>query len=1610
MTSSTSHMRSPVSPASCSTEASPPRGVTFDDLVALAQDEERAGHREAARGAYEQALYCARTADDAAKLSNVVRWIARTHQVDGNAEAARDCLEAALAIAEAWNDGASAGHAINLQAIVSWQRGELDDAERLYLLARSRAIHAGDAKLAAMTAQNLGVLANIRGNFELAERQYTTSLSEYRSLGLTTDVCVALNNLGLLYIAQQRWDDAERVLLEGVQICELSGDPMTRTQLDINLAELWVRRGEYVRAQSAVRKALDAATQTGDASAIGKATKLLGVIARETGSFEDADRHFQRADEVATARGELLLQAEVARERADLARRMGKNREVLQQLNRSHRLFTILRAQPDLTDVDERVSDLEQEFLHVARRWGESIEAKDRYTQGHCQRVAELACAIAQLSGLDEHSMFWFRIGALLHDVGKLVIPEEVLNKPGKLDDTEWQLMRSHTTAGVEMLADIEFPWDVRPMVESHHERWDGRGYPHGLAGENIPLIARILTIADVYDALTSVRSYKRAHSHEETMDILRKDIGTMFDPTVFAWFEAVAPEWPTKIAHLMNDVVATSESSDALTPADGVVRDATSNGELDDLTGVPMRRAFRETAEQMLDARRTSGRPVSLLVIDIDHFKTVNDMFGHLQGDAALRLVTQQIRANMRPTDYVARYAGDEFVVLLPGTRLEDACIVAERVREAVANATIGMTDGSAELLRVTLSIGAACAPLHGETMEALFGAADNALYAAKRSGRNAVNSAARIGTGKNEVLLDCFVARSTERTRLRKLLGNANIGEPHVAVVRGEAGIGKSALLKQLSPDIAIRGGAILVGHCIEANVGIPYGPWADLVRAAHRAGLVRAKRWRELSRLVPELQRDIESVDGASRPLSAPNSGSQRVLLEELEEFLQLASTTKPLVLVLDDIQWADPATWDALEFLLARLREHRILICLTVRPEDSGAASESRLRRLSRSERCSDLTLQRLRRDELAQWLRTTLGGQAPAPALLEYVLRQSEGNPFFAVQTLRALVEDGALRNDGESWQFALASDAPVPRAIGDLLARRIERLSHIRRNILSLAAIIGREFDPEVLVAVYTGEESDVHDALDAGLATAVLMPCESERSMLTFTHALLTRTILRGINPLRQRLMHLQVARALDVRPIRDAAAIAMHFDYAGVVPEAYRSSLDAGQQAQSVYAYESAAAFFRMARRHATTPTEIASVEWQIAHVEDAGGHAAAAEVHCNLVLSTHAQGATTLGILPAARRMRERLRFQRGVSADDVYTACSALLIDAQRDNNAEEVIALLIMLSTAQQRIGNVAAAETLARDAVNAVAKTAQSSLHADAAMRLGSVLLTASPANAVPQYRRALDLFTRLGDRDGQLRCQINIGSAYDRAGDHDGAEASYLTALEIGREIRAGDFTGVAALNLGVLLLKSGHLVTARARFDESLALFVVSGHEPYRLASLYNLAHVARAEGEAARALELYGTCVVLAKQIAQSDVHIGALAGAGLSELDLDAPVNARTYFAAAQALLTDRADWWFQGRELWETLAIRLTARDSDAEVALSTLLSALARVETHDQYAALWLGAACADLLVPWHASARVMRERLHKQARALGYAPLVQLLSTSAVSTALLVM
>ncbi len=506
-------------------------------LVAAAEEAEREARRADARVLYERALRALGPADALLAVS-LTRWIGRTWWADGDLEAAIDCSTASLAIAEALGDRSGIAYALNLMGTAEQQRGELDEALRLFRQASRHAAASGEDRLLAMVEQNLGIVATIRGDHPSALEHYRASLAGFRSANLEEHVAYTLNNLGMLYTDLRRWPEAEECFGSALESCTRRGDVSARIMVEVNRAELWIARRSFGPAKEAVETAFALAERTGDLRAVGELHKHYGVVLRETGEMRGAEEHLERAAAIAAERHDLLLAAETARERAELFWRQQRNRETLQSLNHAHQLFSALHARHDLADVGVRFAALERMFLAIVRGWGESIESKDRYTQGHCVRVADYACALAQAVGVDERVLLWFRMGALLHDVGKIVVPSGILNKPGRLTDEERGVMERHPDAGVELLAGIEFPWDVRPMVRFHHERWDGAGYPAGLRGQEIPLAARILCIADVFDALSSHRPYRPAFTPARALEIMRQDAGGLFDPELFAAWE----------------------------------------------------------------------------------------------------------------------------------------------------------------------------------------------------------------------------------------------------------------------------------------------------------------------------------------------------------------------------------------------------------------------------------------------------------------------------------------------------------------------------------------------------------------------------------------------------------------------------------------------------------------------------------------------------------------------------------------------------------------------------------------------------------------------------------------------------------------------------------------------------------------------------------------------------------------------------------------------------------------------------------------------------------------------------------------------------------------
>jgi len=166
-----------------------------------------------------------------------------------------------------------------------------------------------------------------------------------------------------------------------------------------------------------------------------------------------------------------------------------------------------------------------------------AIEARDEYTRGHSARVTAIADAIARRLGWDDERLDLLQLGGPLHDVGKLAIPDDVLRKPGRLDDDELAQIREHPRLGARILLRLAAFRGALPYVLYHHERWDGTGYPTGRAGEQIPLEARVLAVADAFDAMTSDRPYRPALSRDEALAEVERCSGTQFDPEIVRIF-----------------------------------------------------------------------------------------------------------------------------------------------------------------------------------------------------------------------------------------------------------------------------------------------------------------------------------------------------------------------------------------------------------------------------------------------------------------------------------------------------------------------------------------------------------------------------------------------------------------------------------------------------------------------------------------------------------------------------------------------------------------------------------------------------------------------------------------------------------------------------------------------------------------------------------------------------------------------------------------------------------------------------------------------------------------------------------------------------------------
>ncbi len=491
-------------------------GPSAAERLAEARTHERAGRLDEALAGYTAACQMAEQAGDGLVLVEALRRQAVVcHHRDLPDEARMFC-ERSHALAAALGEGGLAAEALNALGGMEFERGAMHRARELF----TAALQLGGRfpSLRSRIEQNLGILSTVQGDHAAALGHYRSSLEACQAAGDEQGCAIAYHNLGMISADRRAWAEAEHCYRQSLALAHKLGDVHLQGLCHLNQAEVHLAREGFEEARAGAEAALSIFDQLGSRMDKADAYRVLGVVYRETGRHALAGARLRDAIEVAVATGSVLSEAEASRELGRLFQAMGRNQEALTLLNASYRLFHRLDAHLDLVDVQGKVAELENTFLAVVREWGQSIESADSYTHGHCERVATYAAEVASALGMSDVELTTIRLGAYLHDVGKVKVPHEVLNKPGRLTPKEFEIIQQHPVWGVELLAAIEFPWDIKPIIRWHHEKADGTGYPDRLAGDQIPVEAQIIGIVDVYDALTTTRSYRAAMTHAEAL------------------------------------------------------------------------------------------------------------------------------------------------------------------------------------------------------------------------------------------------------------------------------------------------------------------------------------------------------------------------------------------------------------------------------------------------------------------------------------------------------------------------------------------------------------------------------------------------------------------------------------------------------------------------------------------------------------------------------------------------------------------------------------------------------------------------------------------------------------------------------------------------------------------------------------------------------------------------------------------------------------------------------------------------------------------------------------------------------------------------------------
>jgi len=609
----------------------------------------------------------------------------------------------------------------------------------------------------------------------------------------------------------------------------------------------------------------------------------------------------------------------------------------------------------------------------------------------------------------------------------------------------------------------------------------------------------------------------------------------------------------------------------------DDQVTDVTELIYKDDLTGLYNRRYLREYLAHQVPWEDENPEPISLLMIDVDHFKQINDTHGHLTGDRVLRHIAQVLRASFRASDEVIRYAGDEFIVILPGAEKKVALSLAERTLKKIKEMSYLDMDGATEI-PIGLSIGVACFPEDGRDPEALIDRADKALYRSKEQGRGRVSAAVseKVETLTPAQVLQNFPCRAlVERDELLEELAGylpgSDCSPTPIVVVEGESGVGKTRLLLELLKSTEEEGITWLMERCSEEYSHAPYHVLRTLLSqyiADHPGQITTALRkmsvreMRCLLEEVPELAGTVP-LDSPLGPLTLRER--RELFFDALSNLFCRISLLSPLAIVLDEFQHVDIGTLYILLSLATR-SDARITVYAALR---ASSVLDKRLEGTPLHTFCSreleehgnlfiEVRVPLLGREGVTKMISTIFEGREENDEFDEALFRLCRGNPLHLEEILKDMVQRGLIRHVNGRWEMQLPGEEALPASLDDAIRSHLSKLDKETADIIARAAVIGPNFRLDMLRSVTDLNLGFALEALDKAREAGIVdfVPNREDEEAF-FRNPRLREVSYVDLDPAVKRRTHEKVAEVGEELHKEDielvAPYLAHHYERAG-------------------------------------------------------------------------------------------------------------------------------------------------------------------------------------------------------------------------------------------------------------------------------------------------------------------------------------------------------------------------------------------------------------------------------------------------------------------------